>query len=88
MADSSPSDSAKTFLSAFFGLGRGSSLVSHPPHETLGRHREAVDECIASGLIQKRDYNHLGSVEIHATDEGHRIAQEALRAKMKEMFHG
>lgn len=88
MADPSPSDAAKTFLSAFFGLGRGSSLVSHPPHKTLDQHREAVDECIASGLITKRDFNRLGSVEINATDEGHRIAQEALRAKMTEIFNG
>lgn len=88
MADHLPSTTARDFLARFFGLGRGSSLVSHPPHETLGWHREAVDECIASGLITKRDFNRLGSVEIHATDEGHRIAQEALRAKMTEIFNG
>lgn len=88
MADLTPTAAARDFLATFFGLGRGSSVTSHPPHRTLSASRAAYDECLRLGLVTEQPFNRHGSIEIRATDAGAAIAKARMHEKMEALANG
>lgn len=70
-------------LARYFGMGRGSEIISHEPHETLGKHRHAWERLISIGLVRSEPYNQYGSKRFTCTDEaadiGRRRSQENMR---------
>jgi len=79
-------DADLDFLARYFAMGIGSEIVSHPPHEVIGRQCEAFHRLLEKGLIISEPYNNLGVVRITCTEEAARLGRERSRALMLKMF--
>lgn len=80
------SEAARQFMGAYFWAGMKASVKSHKPHATLSQHRAAYDECKAAGLVTEEPWNDFGSITIKPTERGAAVAEEAYRARAREMF--
>jgi hypothetical protein len=80
------SQAARDFMGAFFWAGMKASVTSHKPHVILARHRASYEECKEAGLLTEEPWNDFGSVKIRPTIKGAEVAQEACRARAKEIF--
>lgn len=79
-------ETERNWLARYFGMGKGSEVISHPPHETLGKHRHAVERLVEIGLLIIEPFNQHGSKRITCTDEAAKIGRERLRENMKALL--
>ena len=76
-------ETERNILARYFGMaGVGSEIISHPPHETIGKHRHAFERLIEIGLLIETPFNKFGVKRIRCTDEAAKIGNE----RMKEHF--
>lgn len=73
-------ETEKNVLARYFGMGKGSEIISHPPHATIGRHRHAFERLLSLGLLIETPFNKYGVKRITCTEE----AAEIGRAQMLE----
>jgi len=79
-------ETEKNILARYFGLGKGSEIISHPPHQTIGKHRHAFDRLIELGLLKVEPFNRYGVKRITCTDEAADIARERMRENMRDLL--
>jgi hypothetical protein len=85
MSDVELSQDARDLLAGWFMFGAKSTVTSHDPHAIATKHKVAIDELIAHGLIKKQPYNKFGSYQLIGTDEAGRIGMERCYELMKGM---
>lgn len=63
--------------------GIGSEIISHPPHETIGRHRHAFDRLKQIGLLIEAPFNQHGVKRITCTEDAAKIGRERMLENMR-----
>lgn len=66
--------SEQDFLARFFSMGKGSEIISHPPHSMLSKVDEQFQSLKAKGLIIEEPFNQFGVKRITCTDEAAKLA--------------
>jgi hypothetical protein len=79
-------ETEKNILGRYFGMGKGSEIISHPPHHTIGLHRHAFDRLIELGLLKVEPYNQFGVKRITCTAEAADIGFARMKENMREYF--
>jgi hypothetical protein len=72
---------ARDCCARWFGMTPNSELHSHEPHATLSKHRSAIDELLAAGIITEQPFNQYGSILFKASERSVEIG----RARMQEI---
>lgn len=79
-------ETEKNVLARYFAMGKGSEIISHPPHATIGKHRHAFDRLIEIGLLKVEPFNQYGVKRITCTEEAANIAFERMKENMRDYF--
>jgi len=79
-------ETEKNVLARYFGMGKGSEIISHPPHATIGKHRYAFDRLIEIGLLKVEPFNQFDVKRITCTPEAAQIGAERMRENMRNML--
>lgn len=80
-------ETEKNVLARYFGLGKGSEIISHPPHATIGLHRHAFDRLIELGLLKVEPYNQFDVKRITCTEEAAKIGHARMLENMRAMLN-
>jgi hypothetical protein len=72
---------ARDFMGAYFAMGPGSSVTSHPPHSQSPRFLE----CERRGWVTV-EWRKGATAEILATEEGRKVAKNEWERLVKERF--
>lgn len=76
-------ETERDVLARYFAMGKGSEIISHPPHQTIGRHRHAFDRLKELGLLIETPFNQYGVKRITCTDEAAKIGFERMLENMR-----
>jgi hypothetical protein len=79
-------ETEKNVLARYFAMGKGSEIISHPPHATIGKHRHAFDRLKELGLLIETPFNQFGVKRITCTPEAADIAFERMKENMRDYF--
>jgi hypothetical protein len=73
-------------LARYFGMGKGSDITSHPPHETIGRSKDAFDRLFELKLLISEPINDHGVIRITCTDEAADLGRERMKVRMRAVL--
>jgi hypothetical protein len=73
-------------LARYFCMGKGSEIISHPPHHTIGLHRHAFDRLIEIGMLKVEPFNQFGVKRITCTDEAAKIGHARMLENLRHYF--
>lgn len=79
-------ETERNVLARYFGMGKGSEIISHPPHATIGKHRHAFDRLKELGLLIEKPFNQYGIKRITCTEEAAIIGADRMRENMRAYF--
>lgn len=77
-------ETERNVLARYFGMGKGSEIISHPPHATIGKHRHAFDRLIELGLLKVEPFNQYDVKRITCTEEAADIGRARMLENMRE----
>lgn len=80
------SESELDFLGRYFAMGKGSEIISHPPHKTIGLQQEAFDALKARGLLIEQPFNQYGVKKITCTPEAAEIGRQQMNKRVRAML--
>lgn len=79
-------DAELDFLARYFRMGKGSEIISHPPHAVIGKQCEAFHHLLDLGLLKSEPYNGFGVIRITCSDEAAQIGRERSRELMRKLL--
>lgn len=79
-------ETERNILARYFGMGKGSEIISHPPHATIGLHRHAFGRLKELGLLLETPFNQFGVKRITCTDEAAKIGFERMQENMRAVL--
>lgn len=79
-------ETEKNVLACYFGMGKDSEIISHPPHATISKHRHAFDRLKEIGMLIETPFNQFGVKRITCTEEAAKIGRAWMSEHMKSLL--